>query len=208
MEELIWSSKDYSIVRVGINRLYDIVDFVVSQNYTHHLSNYVGELAKKEIEEIYKDELSYAKDSIYFIVLDNASKMIGSIRIFKWDKLTPTPMQKIFNISPLEKVGNNSSVSFWHIGRFAIDSHSRFSTVTLFKQLMTLAVAPIIKEENSYMLAETDTHLLKVMNALGIETRQMGESLNYLASETIPVCSSRNGLMKFYQRYSCLLAAS
>ncbi|MBD5330370.1 MAG: hypothetical protein HDS00_07830 [Bacteroides sp.] len=94
------------------------------------------------------------------------------------------------------------------MGRFAIDSTSGLSTITLFKQLMTLAVAPILREDDSYMIAETDSHLLRVMNLLGIETRQIGEPMIYLASETIPVYSSKRGLTRFYQRYYPLLVAS
>ena len=208
MEKVIWSCNDYSILRVGTDRLHDVVRFVVTQNYKHHSSEPIPFSIQQEIEEIYREELSYSGDSACFIVQDKEGRMIGSIRVFRWDKRTPTPMQKIFHISPLEKVVNTPATSFWHIGRFAIDSTSGFSTVTLFKQLMALAVDPILREDDSYMIAETDSHLLRVMNALGIETRQIGTPLIYLASETIPVCSSKKELSKFYQRYYPLLTAS
>ena len=208
MEKVIWSCNDYSILRVGTDRLHDIARFVVTQNYNHHSSEPIPDTARQEIEDIYREELSYSEDSACFIVRDKEGRMVGSIRVFRWDKQTPTPMHKIFHISPLEKVGDTPRTSFWHIGRFAIDSTSGFSTVTLFKQLMTLAVTPILREDDSYMIAETDTHLLRVMNALGIETRQIGNPLIYLASETIPVCSSKKELTKFYQRCYPLLAAS
>jgi len=162
----------------------------------------------QEIEDIYHEELSYIKESFCFIVRNNNGNIIGSIRVFKWDKQTPTPMHKIFHIFPLNRIVNSSDSSFWHIGRFAINSYVGFSTMTLFKQLMTLAVTPIIKEKNSYMLAETDCHLLRVMNALGIKTERIGESLTYLASETIPVYSSKDGLTDFYKRFYPLLTAS
>lgn len=207
MEKVIWSCRDYSILRVGSDRLHDIARFVVTQNYNHHSSEPIPDTARQEIETIYNEELAYSEHSAYFIVLDKEGQMTGSIRVFRWDKRTPTPMQKIFHISPLEKVGNTLRTSFWHIGRFAIDSNSGFSTVTLFKQLMTLAVAPILQEDDSYMIAETDSHLLRVMNALGIETQQLGNPLIYLASETIPVYSSKNGLTKFYKRCYPLLTA-
>lgn len=208
MEIKIWTCDKYSIFKVGIDRIYDIAKFVVSQNYYHHTSVSLPITARNEIEDIYKEELSYSRDSTYFIVRDKEEKLIGCIRVFRWDKRIPTPMQKIFHISPLEKVDSAPATSFWHIGRFAIDSTSGFSTVTLFKQLMTLAVEPILREEDSYMIAETDSHLLRVMNALGIETRQIGNPQIYLASETIPVCSSKKGLTKFYQRCYPLLVAS
>ena len=208
MEKVIWSCNDYSILRVGTDRLHDIARFVVIQNYNHHSSEPIPDTAQEEIKDIYHEELSYSGDSEYFIVRDKKGSMIGSIRVFKWNKATPTPMQKIFNISPLEKVGTTQEASFWHIGRFAIDSTVGFSTVTMFKQLMALAVTPILREDNSYMIAETDSHLLRVMNALGIETQQIGNSLIYLASETIPVYSSKKGLTNFYQRCYPLLSAS
>jgi len=208
MEKVVWSCNDYSIFRVGTDRLHDVASFVVTENYNHHSSGSLPDTIIQEIEDIYHEELSYSKDSFCFIVRDKNRKIIGSIRVFKWDKQTPTPMQKIFHISPLEKVSNKTDTSFWHIGRFAIDSSAGFSTVTLFKQLMTLAVAPILREKNSYMIAETDGHLLRVMNALGIETLQIGNPLIYLASETIPICSSKKGLTNFYQRYCTLLQAS
>lgn len=208
MEKIIWSCNDYTIFSVGRDRLQDIARFVVTQNYNHHSSEPIPEVAREEIEAIYREELTYSEDSEYFIVRDKKERIVGSIRVFRWNKETPTPMQKIFHISPLEKVSNVPETSFWHIGRFAIDSSSGFSTITLFKQLMALAVAPILREDDSYMIAETDSHLLRVMNALGIETRQIGKPLIYLASETIPVYSSKKGLTKFYQRCCPLLSAS
>ncbi|MDE7413164.1 MAG: hypothetical protein K2N05_05160 [Muribaculaceae bacterium] len=105
-------------------------------------------------------------------------------------------------------VEDTPATSFWHIGRFAIDSTSDFSTIILFKQLMALAVSLILGEDDSYMIAETDKHLLRVMNALGIETHQIGNPLIYLASETIPVYSSKKGLTKFYQSCYPLLDVS
>lgn len=208
MEKVICSCNDYSILRVGADRLHDVAQFVVIQNYNHHSSEPIPDTVQQEIEEIYQEELSYAENSVYFIVRDKDGKMIGSIRVFRWNKRTPTPMQKIFHISPLEKVSNAWGSSFWHIGRFAIDSTSNFSTVTLFKQLMALAVTPILQDNDSYMIAETDSHLLRVMNALGIETHQIGNPLIYLASETIPVYSSKKGLVKFHQRCYPLLTVS
>ena len=203
METKIWTCDKYAIFRVGIERIHEIVEFVVTQNYNHHLLDpeSMSDRSQQDIENIYREELSYSSDSAYFIVQSKEGKMVGCIRVFRWDKQIPTPMHKIFHISPLEKVGDTPNSSFWHIGRFAINSATGFSSVTLFKQLMALAVTPIVQEDHSYMIAETDCHLLRVMNALGIETHQIGNPLIYLASETIPIYSSKKGLIKFHKRY-------
>ena len=70
--------------------------------------------------------------------------------------------------------------------------------------IMALAVQPIVGDNNSYMVAEIDSKLLKVMNALGFVTEQLGESIYYLTSETVPISSSKQGVMGFYSKYSYL----
>lgn len=198
MEKVILKCNDYSIIEVGLERLYDIASFIVNENYNHHSIDGIPHNINDEIDNIYDDEVIYSPNALYYVVIDKGGKMIGSIRTFKWDKSIKTPMEKIFNISPLEKIENSSTTSFWHIGRFVINSKVDFSTIKLFKQLMILAITPIVNDNDSYMLAETDSHLLRVMNSLGIETIQLGQSEMYLASETIPICSSRKGLLHFY----------
>ena len=97
--------------------------------------------------------------------------------------------------------------NYWHIGRFAIAKDSETSTLTLFKRLMALAVMPIVEDKYSYMIVEIDSKLLKVMKALGFGTRQIGKSIDCLTSETIPVCSSKRGIMGFFSKYGELCKA-
>ena len=52
---------------------------------------------------------------------------------------------------------------------------------------MALAVQPIVEDKYSYMISEIDSKLLKVMKVLGFGTRQIGKSIDYLTSETVPV---------------------
>lgn len=89
MEKVIWSCSDYSILRVGTDRLHDIARFVVAQNYNHHSSEPIPDTAQQEIEDIYREELSYSGDSACFIVRDKEYRMVGSIRVFRWDKRHP-----------------------------------------------------------------------------------------------------------------------
>ena len=130
--------------------------------------------------------------------------MLGSIRVFLWNRQSELPLEKIYGINPLEAIHSDAKFNYWHVGRFAIDSNSVISTFTLFKRLMALAVQPIVGDSNSYMVAEIDCKLLKVMNALGFETNQLGDSIYYLTSETVPISSSKQGIMKFYSKYGYL----
>lgn len=40
------------------------------------------------------------------------------------------------------------------------------------------------------------------MGLLGIDTVRLGEGVHYLGSETIPVYSTRKGLLNFYHKFS------
>lgn len=207
MQKIIAQTEKYTIWQISAENLYELAEFVVRENYKHHVGHYTNEDIQNEIDLVYQEELLYADTSVAFLVRNLQGHIIGSIRIFRWDRHQTLPIQKLFGINPLTSIHAEEEYSYWHIGRFAIDSFAGISTLTLFKQLMVYAIRPIIQTEQSYMVAETDSKLLKVMNALGIQTTQLGESLNYLASETIPVCSSREGLISFYNRHKSLLLA-
>ena len=69
---------------------------------------------------------------------------------------------------------------------------------------MIYAVTPIMKSEYGYMVAEVDAKLLKVVNALGIHTINLGKSIYHLSSETIPIYASQEGITPFYQHYQGL----
>lgn len=198
METLILKNQLYSIWQTDKNGIYDLAKFVVTENYKHHKGNASEEMIQLETYSIYEEELTYAANSIILLVRDLNNKIIGSIRVFKWDKEQVLPIQKIFGINPLQSICAQNDTTYWHIGRFAIDSFAGIPTVNLFKQLMVFAIHPIISDTNSYMIAEADSKLVRVMNALGIKTIRLGQSVNYLASETIPICSSKSSLFGFY----------
>lgn len=208
MTTLIAKTNLYTIWQIGRESLRELAEFVVRENYKHHVGDCTNEKIRNETDLVYQEELLYADTSMAFLVRNPQGNTIGSIRIFKWDRRRLLPIQKLFGINPLTSICSEYEYSYWHIGRFAIDSFSGISTLTLFKQLMVFAIHPVVQTEQSYMIAETDSKLLKVMNALGIQTTRLGKSLNYLASETIPVCSSREDLSPFYNKYKRLCFAS
>lgn len=208
MEKLVYANVHYKIWQLDKKHLYELAEFVVRENCKHHMGVFSSEYIKNEVDAVYKEELSYADNSIIFVVRNSVGRIIGSIRVFKWDKKKILPIQRIFGINPLSVMPSEKGYNYWHIGRFAIDSFAGTPTVTLFKQLMVFAIHPIICDNKSYMIAETDSKLLRVLNALGIETVQLGYSLKHLASETIPMYSSKKGLLLFYNHYQSLCQAS
>lgn len=158
MEKLVYANEYYVICLLDKANLYELAEFVVRENYKHHTGGFSSESIKDEIRSVYQEELRYIDNSKVFVVRNNVRKIIGSIRVFKWDKKKVLPLQKIFGINPLMAIHPESDYSYWHIGRFAIDSFAGIPTITLFKQLMVYAVHPIVCDEKSYMIAEQGGH--------------------------------------------------
>ncbi|MDD6541515.1 MAG: hypothetical protein PUF32_04335 [Prevotella sp.] len=205
MEKKLASFKEYEIFMADESSLNEIASFVVRENYAHHTNSCSEATTVASVAEILEMErYLYDDKSRIFIARTLQGKMIGCIRSFHWDKIKELPIEKIYGINPLRVIHSENKYSYWHIGRFAISKDVDISTLTLFKRLMVLAVKPIVDDRFSYMIAEIDSRLLKVMTLLGFKTRQIGKSINYLASETVPVYSSKRGINGFYSRYGNL----
>lgn len=192
--------------QLELSLLNELATFVVGENYNHHCESYPKIDVQKEAQDIYSDELHYFKNSNFFIARDSSGAIQGSIRVTKWDYKTELPIQKIFNINPIETLGRPEKMpSIWHIGRLA--TNRSITDRTLFRKLMVHAITPICEEKNSVAFAECDSKLLRVMSMLGIETRVIGKSLNYLGSETIPVSMNSKGLQGFYDKNKYLVTS-
>lgn len=205
MKQLVSQYSDYTLYKVGAEYLYKIAEFIVLENYGHHTGNLSSHNLANEIDYVYKEELEYSKTSQIYVLENRLKKIVGCIRVMLWDRLCELPIQKIFNINPLNYIISTEDATFWHIGRFAVSSCLNLSSITLFKKLMFFAIEPICKRSNSYMIAECDSKLLRVMGLLGIKTTKLSNGIHYLGSETIPVYSSKDDLSSFYNSYKHLL---
>ena len=115
MKNLVAQYKNFCIYNVGKEYLYDVVKFVIFENYKHHSKVETVENIDEEITSIYEDELSFAETSQIYVAEDNEQRMIGCIRVFRWDKKIFLPTHKIFNINPLNNIQETLNSSFWHI---------------------------------------------------------------------------------------------
>lgn len=205
MEKKIAAFKEYEIFLTDKSCLNEIANFVVKENYVHHLHSFTEVEVIADVMKVLEEEnYLYDDNSHIYIARTYAGKLIGCIRSFHWDKNKILPIEKIFGINPLRAIHSENKYSYWHVGRFAVSKHSDASTLILFKRLMALAVKPVIEDKNSYMIAEIDSRLLQVMNVLGFVTRQIGQSIEYLTSETVPICASKRGIRSFYVKYGSL----
>lgn len=189
-----------------INETLHLAEFVVSENFKHHTGDNNPDDFYADVNSIYNEEVKFFENSKTYVSKTREGNIEGAIRVLKWNYSDVLPIEKIFGINPLHIVGMSPLKSIWHIGRFAIKKEA--SDVNLFKKLMVCAIAPICEQKNSVAFAECDSKLLRVLRILGIEATVIGESINYLGSETIPVCMSYEGLIGFYNKNKHLVSDS
>lgn len=199
MERFIIAREDYSIYESDEEVLPALAEFVVEENYRHH-SALNTSIPKEEVERVLKEERTLINLSRIFIARDKMGRIIGSIRLTKWDRKTKLPLETLFGLNPLDLAISADVTTFWHVGRFSISQRGISSKNFLMKTLMIYALYPIIKDGTSCLLAEVDRKLFNILGKLGIIVTQIAPSTYYLASETIPICSKSEALISFYDR--------
>lgn len=203
MERTIIETEGYTIVETDSCSLEEIVEFVVKENYLHHQKS-LPENISEEIEELIKEEQRLLPTSRFFVARDNDGRLIGCIRLHRWNHTSDLPMTKfgirVEEIFPKEKYPN-----IWHVGRFAIKSHVSCGAILLLKTLMISAIAPIVNTPSSIMLAEIDAKLIRSLRRMDIGLTPIGKPLFYIGSETFPVYARIYNLISYYKKYRNLM---
>ena len=183
------------------DKLFDLAQFVVQENYNHHIVNH--QQRQKEIEMVYQEDLKLNNSKIFVSQEDNCS-IFGSIRVINWNHIDILPIEKLFKINIFDLI-QNKTTNVYHIGRFAIKKGIDKTGFIVFKTLMVCAINEVCRSENSLALAECDVKLLRILKLMGIEAITLADSINYLGSETIPVMLSYNSLKSFLDKNINLL---
>ena len=108
------------------------------------------------------------------------------------------PLQKIFGINPFLAITEPNVNDIYHIGRFAVKKDA--CDLNLFKRLLVCVSEVICKNNNNIAFAEIDSKLLRILRLLGLKAMVIGESVDYLGSETIPIAMTSEGIMSFYNK--------
>jgi len=188
-------AKNY-LERLPKKQLLNLAEFVVTENFKHHSNNNLPIDYKSDINAIYKEELSFYKNSEVYTTKDYSGAILGAIRVLKWNYIDVLPLQKIFKINPLLALSKPNINNIYHIGRFAVKKDVR--DINLFKKLLVCVAELICTHSGNVAFAECDSKLLRILNLLGVKTTVIGESVNYLGSETIPIAMDYNGIIDFY----------
>ena len=182
--------------KLTFDQLFNLAEFIVYENFSKHLDTGLDDYNRNEINEILIEEERFFENAEVYAEKDILGNINGAIRILKWNRRDILPIKKIFNIDPHLWLENNPQIEIYHIGRFAIKKDIR--DINLFKKLMVCAIAPVCERNHNVAFAEIYAKLLRVLNLLGIKTVTIGNSTNYLGSESIPVSMSQEGLPRFF----------
>jgi hypothetical protein len=204
VERLTASFADCNIWESDSEHLYGLIRFLITENYMRHTGICETDVPREEIADVYLEELQYVPFSRIFAARDTENRIIGTVRVMRWDGRIELPMQKIFG-KPVsdEALALAGNETVWHIGRFAVAR--TVTRLSLSKQLLVCALAPVFAASGGIMLAECDTKLFRALSAAGLRINPLGEPVHCLGSETIPVYATRQGVEDFYNREFALL---
>ncbi len=188
--------------KLELHQVSDLAKFIVNENFKHHCKTQRPSGYEEDIACIYNEEKAFYKDSEVYVTKDNLGTINGAIRVLKWNYTDVLPLQKIFGINPFLVINNPNVNAIYHIGRFAIKQELR--DISLLKQLMVCAISPICKHRENIAFAECDSKLLRTLRLLGIKVTEIGASVHYLGSETVPIVMDYRGLISFYSKYKYL----
>lgn len=201
MCNFITSYDNYSIWQLSENGLMELAEFVVLENYKHHTAGRFNDDFHSEVASVYNEEMRYFSRSRVFVAKNDQGAIIGAIRLMNWNKKEILPIQSIFEIQNLCDISpEDGNTAVWHMGRLAVSTAIGRYGLILFKLLLLYAMYPICDEERGIVFAECDSKLLRTMLLMGIQVKTLGESIEYLGSETIPVYATRDGLVDFFNK--------
>ena len=195
-------AKNY-LEKLHKNQLLDLAEFIVTENFKHH-SDELPQDYKDDVNAIYKEELNFYEKSEVYSTRDQEGSITGAIRVLKWNFTDVLPIQKIFGINPLLAIHQPNVNDIYHIGRFAVKKGVK--DLNLFKRLLACVAKLICNHKGNMAFAEIDSKLLRLLNLMGVKTMIIGESINYLGSETIPIMMTYDGVIDFYNKYKHLIA--
>lgn len=174
--------------------LMELCQFVVRENYSHHIGSRIHKHLQKQVNDMFKEELAYFDSAITYISRERTS-ITGSIRVLRYNNSITLPLEKLFDIDPLLYASNPNKI--FHIGRFAI---KKKQSSRLFKSLMVHALSHVFYEENSVLFIECDLKLARILRILNIGYKVLSEPIYYLGSETAPLMITREDIESFFIR--------
>jgi len=212
MRNLICAYNDFSLWEIKErNELPYLDQFVLKVYYYHHLKqNYYPQ---DELSMMIQEDNDSLMNSSFFVAYDNSRRIIGTIKLQKWDGENELSIEKDFKVD-LKKIIRSLPLKprqIYHIGRFAIDQNLirrdpglTQNRLKILKSLMYYALFPVFEKKSNIFLCECDEKLLTKLKFLGIYPQVIGPPKVHLGSKTLPIYCNHDGIKEFIKQNDCL----
>ena len=113
MEKIINVMPKYEISIANQECLEELSRFVVEENYKHHSTNPPSkEKLESDIMTVYNEEKALYSDTSNIYIARYDHKIIGSIRVFKWDRKKELPIERMYGINPLKTISHEKYAEY------------------------------------------------------------------------------------------------
>lgn len=200
--------KDHYFARLPKDKLPSLLCFYLREIYEHFgFTEHTDRFFEHELLNLLCEDDRFYKHSIYQVLKGRRDdKIYGSVKITYWNRRTPLPIEKLFKMD-LENTPLPESRHIWHIGRFVIAGSLRENRIGILKKMLYNAFYPVTAFGNGLVIAECDSKLVDTLRKMGIEVRVLGEPVEYICSETLPIYIKSDWLETFMAgaaaRYHC-----
>ncbi|MGN6212009.1 hypothetical protein [Parafilimonas sp.] len=201
-----WQPNNFYFSRLRKDELKDLVSFVVLEIYEHfNYKDYTQQSFENEFEYLLKEDLAFFGNSVYYVLRNHFDhKIYGSIKTTYWDRAATIPMEKLFGIN-VQDVLIPDYLNIWHLGRFVISGKICEERIGILKKMLFNAFYPISTMGAGLVLAECDKKLTMTLKKMGIDSFVLGDSIEYICSETLPIYIKSDWLNQYIssnsQRY-------
>lgn len=196
-----WTPENYYFTKLNSTEIPELIHFYLVTTQEHYkLDQYSSQDYHKDYESLIREDVVFFEQSIYYVLRNKIDHGIqASIRITYWDKQTPLPIQKLFNIKTDDLLIPNID-NFWHIGRFVISGKIIGNRIHILKKMLYDAFYAPYTLGKGLIIAECDRKVVNTLRKLEIETYQLGNPIIYLYSETLPIYIRSEWLETFIQK--------
>src|SRR5690242_9137606 len=196
-----WQLSNLYVSKLKKDELRELITFVITEIYEHfNYKDYTRKSLENELEYLLNEDIAFYDNSVYYVLRDcTEHKIYGSIKTTLWDRTTILPMEKLFDIG-IQDILIPGYPNVWHVGRFVISRKIPADRICILKKMLYHAFYPVYAIGAGIILAECDKKLTITLKKMGINSFILGESIEYICSETLPIYIRSDWLA----RYICL----
>ncbi|MCU7692899.1 hypothetical protein ACFSPU_01445 [Haoranjiania flava] len=193
--------EDYYLSTLQKNEIKQLLSSFILDIYDHFdFINFTQKDYLEELGVLYAEDTNYFSNSVYYVLRDHKKNNIhASIRTTLRDRNCTLPIEKLFGIK-IDRLPFIETQNIWHVGRFFISNKIPGNRIKLLKKMLFNAFYPIASIGNSILFAECDAKLIYTLRKFGINVETLGSSIEYICSETFPICIQDDTLMSFIKK--------